>query len=162
MSTSTPRTCTPPKYQRDAKPVDRAPKRHKARETPTLDLKQLIPRVMLSQNQNIVRKFCADSLERICEEYEIDINIPTFKKLRDFAADAEQSNNSILALLFLCMDIDIKFKQMMMSAESESMKHKLTGFFTRLRSNVIPTFFCEEHIDADELVSQVYENYLLA
>ena len=56
MSTSTPRTCTPPKYQRDAKPVDRAPKRHKARETPTLDLKQLIPRVMLSQNQNIVRK----------------------------------------------------------------------------------------------------------
>jgi hypothetical protein len=162
MSTSTPRTCTSPKSQKDAKPVDRAPKRHRAHETPTLDLKQLIPRVMLSQNEKIVRKFCADSLQRICDEYEIDVNIPTFRKLRDFAADSQQSHNSILALFFLCMDIDIRFKQMMTSAESESMKHKLTGFFTQLRSNVIPMFFCEEHIDADELVSQVHETYILA
>lgn len=153
-------TCTSPKCEK--RPVDRAAKRHRAHEASTLDLKQLIPRVMLSQNEKIVRKFCADSLERICEEYEIDINIPTFTKLREFATDSEQSRNSILALFFLCMDIDIRFKQMMLSAESDSMKLKLTGFFTKLRSTVIPTFFCEEEIDADELVAQCYETYLLA
>ena len=117
---------------------------------------------MLPYNETTVRRICRESLVRISQQYSIDINIPTFQKLLEFAGDPEQSNNSILALFFLCLDIDILLKGFMINAESDSMKRKLTCFFTNLRSQVIPSFFCEEEIDVEDLVSKCYENYMLA
>ena len=154
-----PRTCTSPKTNQ--KIMGRDSKKQR-RETCELDLKQLIPRVMLPYNEATVRRICAESLVRICEEYSIDANIPTFQKLAEFAADPEQSNNSIVGLFFLCLDIDIRLKESMLNAESDAMKRKLTCFFTNLRSRVIPVFFCEEEMDADELVAQCHETFLLA
>jgi len=127
-----------------------------------LDLRQLIPRIMLPENERALRKCCADSLERICSEYEINPLIRVFKTLREFIEDHEESQCSMLALFFLGLDIDMKLKQMMLEAESVLMQRKLTGFFVKLRSEVIPAFLCEETVEIDKFVQTCHEAYLLA
>lgn len=68
----------------------------------------------------------------------------------------------MIALFFLGLDIDIKLKQMMMEAESTTMQRKLTGFFMRLRNELIPAFLCEESIEIEKFVRSCHEAYLVA
>ena len=159
LRTSMPSTCRAPNCQKIPNVLCRE---STTQQLDLSDFKQLIPRVVLPYNEKSVRRICAESLARICNEYSINTSISTLQKLAEFAADPEQSNNSIVALFFLCLDIDIQLKEIMINSESDSTKRKLTNFFTNLRNNVIPGFLCEEEVDADELVSKCYESYMLA
>ena len=137
-------------------------KRRKLGTQPTLDLKQLIPRITLPHNEACLRKCCEETLHRICDEYTINSSISIFKTLDDMSKDPEESSSSITALFFLCLDIDLQLKEMMMSVESDAMKRKLTGFFMKMRNEVIPVFLCDEKIEAEEFVRTCQETYLLA
>lgn len=162
MSTSMPSTCTHSVRQGDARPEGFKNKRQKVCTQAKLDLRQLIPRILLAENERALRKCCADTLERICSEYEINPLIRVFKTLREFSKDQEESQASIIALFFLGLDIDLKLKQMMLEAESTHMQRKLAGFFVKLRSEVIPAFLCEEPAEIETFVSTCHEAYLLA
>jgi len=162
MSTSMPSTCTHSGSQGGARREGSKNKRQKVCTHAKLDLRQLIPRIMLPENERALRKCCADTLERICSEYEINPLIRVFKTLREFSEDHEESQCSILALFFLGLDIDMKLKQMMLEAESTHMQRKLTGFFVKLRSEVIPAFLCEEPVEVENFVRTCHEAYLLA
>lgn len=157
-----PSTCTHSGREEDARQEGSRHKRQKICTHAKLDLRQLIPRIMLPENERALRKCCTDSLERICSEYEINPLIRVFKTLREFIEDHEESHCSILALFFLGLDIDMQLKQMMLEAESTLMQRKLTGFFVKLRSEVIPAFLCDEPVEIDNFVRTCHEAYLLA
>jgi hypothetical protein len=162
MSTSMPSTCTHANRQCGARAEAPKNKRQKVCTHAKLDLRQLIPRIMLAENERALRKCCADTLERICREYEINPLIRVFTTLREFSEDPEESQCSMLALFFLGLDIDVKLKQMMLEAESTHMQRKLTGFFMQLRNDVIPAFLCEEPVEVENFVRACHEAYLLA
>lgn len=128
----------------------------------TLDLQQFIPRIMLAQNEASLRSCCVSTLERICDEYGIPPSVTVFRTMHGFARDPEESKTSILALFFLTLDVDIQLKEMMLAAESDSMKRKLAGFFVKLRNDVIPMFLCEERMQVDTFVQMCLEAYQLA
>lgn len=161
MSTSMPSTCRHAERQQGAVAKERN-KRQKVCTAAKLDLRQLIPRIMLPENEQALRNCCAQTLDRICDEYEINPGIRVFQTLRDFCGDPDEAGNSMIALFFLGLDIDIKLKQMMMEAESTTMQRKLTGFFMRLRNELIPAFLCEESIEIEKFVRSCHEAYLVA
>ena len=148
--------------QGGARPEGPASKRQKACTHAKLDLRQLIPRIMLPENEGALRKCCAESLERICGEYEINPLIRVFTTLREFSEDREEPQSSILALFFLVLDVDVRLNQMMLEAESTPMQRKLAGFFVRLRSELIPAFLCEEPVEVENFVRTCHEAYVLA
>ena len=151
-----PKTCAPQTCQRpDAK-------RAKTNPSHTLDLKQLIPRLVSTHDHTVIGRLCAESLERISQEYEINNRVPVFLKLNALATDPAQPRNSMLGLFFICLDIDIRLKNMMVSVENDCVKAKLVSFFATLRSTVIPKFFCEESTGVDELVTECHDAYLIA
>jgi hypothetical protein len=166
MSTSMPMTCAVLQRQKkslsDAAHNTTSQKRRKLGAQPTLDLKQLIPRITLPHNEACLRKCCEETLHRICDEYTINSSISIFKTLDDMSKDPEESSSSITVLFFLCLDIDLQLKEMMMSVESDAMKRKLAGFFTKMRNEVIPVFLCDEKMEAEEFVRTCQETYLLA
>ena len=137
MSTLMPMTCQVPQRQKtshaNAWHNTTSQKRRKLGEQSTLDLIQLIPRITLPHNKACLRKCYEETLHHICDEY-------TISSLDDMTKDPEESSSSIIALFFLCLDIDLQLKEMMMSVESDAMKRKLAGFFTKMRNDVIPVF----------------------
>jgi hypothetical protein len=166
MSTSMPMTCQVPQRQKtshaSAGHNTTSQKRRKLSVQPTLDLKQLIPRITLPHNEACLRKCCEETLHRICDEYTISSSISVFKTLDDMTKDPEESSSSIIALFFLCLDINLQLKEMMMSVESDATKRKLAGFFTKMRNEVIPVFLCDEKMEVEEFVRTCQETYLLA
>jgi len=163
MSTSMPMTCGGAKSQRASQEGGggKRPKKSGGAQG-KLDLQQFIPRITLPQNEASLRLCCADTLERICDEYEIPALVTIFRTLHAFTVDPEESKTSMIALFFLCLDIDVQLKEMMINAESDSMKRKLTGFFVRLRNEIIPMFLCEEQMEVETFVQTCQEAYLLA
>lgn len=153
---SMPKTCTPqPSQSGDGK-------RAKPNPTHTQDIKQLIPRLQSTHDHAVIGKLCVESLERISQEYEINSRVPVFLTLSSFASDSLQPRNSVLALFFICLDIDVRLKNMMVNVENDCVKAKLASFFSTLRSTVIPKFLCEENSGVDDLVAECQEAYLLA
>lgn len=144
MSTSMPMTCQVPQRQKtshaNAGHDITSQNRRKLGAQSTLDLKRLIPRITLPHNEACLRKCYEETLHRFCDEYTISSSISVFKTLDDMTKDPEESSSSIIALFFLCLDIDLQLKEMMMSVESDAMKRKLAGFFTKMRNDVIPVF----------------------
>lgn len=162
MSTSIPSTCSHSNRHQGAITDECKNKRQKVCTIAKLDLKQLIPRIMLPENEHALRKCCAHTLDRISSEYKISPTVRVFTTLRELSNDPEESLNTIIALFFLGLDIDIQLKQMMIEAESIHVQRKLTGFFTRLRNELIPAFLCEESIEIEKFVRSCHEAYWVA
>jgi hypothetical protein len=124
MSTWMPMTCQVPQRQKtshaNAGHDTTSQKRRKIGAQSTLDLKQLIPRITLPRNEACLRKFCAETLHRICDEYTISSSINLCRTLDDMTKDPEESSSSIIVLFFLRLDIDLQLKEMMMSMESDA------------------------------------------
>jgi hypothetical protein len=172
MSTSMPMTCASSSSQEGARKrpgacVHAGQRDGKRRPAPAslhakLDVRQLIPRIVLVENEGALRKCCAQTLERICSEYDINPLIPVFHALREFTKDTTESQSSLVALFFLSLDIDVQLKQAMLEAESAAMQRKLTGFFIKLRNDLIPAFLCEEPANIEHFVRECQEAYVLA
>jgi hypothetical protein len=166
MSTSMPMTCQARQQQKpshaDAGHATTSQKRRKLGAQSTLDLKQLIPRITLPHNEACLRKCCEETLHRICDEYAISSSVGIFRTLDDMTKDPEESSSALTSLFFLCLDINLQLKEMMMSVESDATKRKLAGFFVKMRNEVIPVFLCDEKMEVEEFVRTCQETYLLA
>ena len=106
---------------------------------------QLIPRLLLPVNHEHLRRYCMDSLARICVEYGVSPELPVVCHVRECVPRLSFTN--ALALFFVLLNIDTGLKQALFEIEP-AQQSKCANFFMNLRGHVIPEFISSEACDA--------------
>jgi len=157
MSMSMPSTCT-----RDAASVPHKGARN-ARTAracaPVLCQQQLIPRLLLPVNDAHLRRYCHDSLTRICHEYSVTQDSPVMRGVRESVSVL--SFTKALALFFLLLNIDTGLKQALMESELKQ-QDKCVNFFMNLRKHIVPEFMSNETSDATHFTQRCEDAWTVA
>ncbi len=120
---------------------------------------QLIPRLLLRVNDEHLRRYCHDSLTRICHEYSVSPDLPVVRNVRESVSVL--SFTGALALFFLLLNIDTDLKQALMQSEQKQ-QDKCVNFFMNLRKHMVPEFMSNETSDAIHFTQQCEDAWTVA
>jgi hypothetical protein len=123
-----------------------------SKSTPATCQQQLISRLLLPVNEQQLRRYCTESLTRICHEYEVSQDMAVVCQLRESVSD--MSLTSTLALFFLLLNIDSGLKRAVMDSEPAGQQGKCVNFYMNLRRHVIPEFLSSEACDVIRFVTR--------
>ena len=121
---------------------------------------QLVSRLLLPVNDPYLRKYCMDSIARICSEYQVSPDVAVMCQVRECVQQLSFTN--AVALFFLLLNIDTVLKRAVIDSESKPQAGKCVNFFMNLRRHVIPEFLSSESCDAVRFVSRCKDAWEVA
>ena len=113
---------------------------------------QLIPRVQFSVNEEHLRRHCQQSLWNICSLYDIPITHSVIESLKEINAATNTPHNTLMALFFMLLNLDMTLKDQMLQAEPAPTQKKIAHFAIHIRDKVIPEYMSVESTTVITLV----------
>lgn len=98
-------------------------------------------------NHAHVRKYCVQSLARICHEYDVPAEHCTVCNIREGVQADSFSYTKTLALFFLLLNVDSEMKAAVIDSETPTQQGKCVNFFMNLRRHAVPHFMSQEGAD---------------
>jgi hypothetical protein len=120
----------------------------------------LLSLLLLKVNEQQLRRYCNDSIARICNEYSVSADVAVVCQLRE--AVHHLSFTHSLALFFLLLNIDTGLKKTILDSESALTQQKSVNFFMNLRRHVIPEFLSAEACDVRLFVERCQDAWGVA
>jgi|LauGreDrversion4_2_1035121.scaffolds.fasta_scaffold00055_13 hypothetical protein len=120
---------------------------------------QLIPRLLLPVNHEHLRRYCTDSLARICQDYGVSPELSVVCHVRECTPLLSFTN--ALALFFVLLNIDTGLKQALLQIDP-AQERKCVNFFMNLRRHVVPEFISSEACDASRFAARCEDAWQVA
>jgi len=133
---------------------------HARAKVSTLCTQDLLERVLLPQNTNLLRECVLRAIASIETDF---FDAGTTAESRAMRLTATHANHVVLLALFmLLLNVDAQLKEHVVSAASGNKKHKVVRLLKDLRQRLVLDYFTNEEISTNAFVGACEDTYVIS